>query len=132
MEIEDKGWSVAVHYRRVAPGAFPLLEPSLAALRKIPGTRAYRGPYVIEVLLFPHWCKSYGVRRLCQLLRFDPSRNRIVYAGDDENDAVAMRWVLKKGGIAFAVGGLVQVRGARPVDDPAALARAVRDLAEGT
>jgi trehalose 6-phosphate phosphatase len=130
VEIEDKGWSVAFHYRKVAPALFPALEPSLAILKKIPRTRAYRGPCVVELLMFPHWCKSYGVRRLCQLLRFDPSGNRIVYGGDDENDAVAMRWVLKKGGIALTVGGLVQVRGALAVEDPAALARAARNLAE--
>jgi trehalose-6-phosphatase len=82
------------------------------------------------VQLFHDVSKSFGVRRLCRLLRFDPPRDKVVYAGDDENDAVAMRWVLKKGGIAFCVGGRVRVRGARPVDDPAALARAVRDLSE--
>ena len=33
-----------------------------------------------------------------------PSRERIVYAGDDENDAVAIRWVLSKGGTGIVVG----------------------------
>ncbi len=99
-------------------------------LAEVPGTRTYRGTYAVEVQLFHDVSKSFGVRRLCRLLRFDPPRDKVVYAGDDENDAVAMRWVLKKGGIAFCVGGRVRVRGARPVDDPAALARAVRDLSE--
>jgi len=132
VEVEDKGWSVAVHYRQVLPGATPMLEPLLAELGKTPGIRMYRGTYAVEVQLFPNVSKSFGVRRLCRLLKFDPSRDCLLYAGDDENDAVAMRWVLKKGGIALSVGGRVRVRGVRPVDDPAALARAVRDLAEGT
>jgi trehalose 6-phosphate phosphatase len=132
VEVEDKGWSVAVHYRQVLPDAIPMLEPLLAELGETPGTRMYRGTYAFEVQLFPNVSKSFGVRRLCRLLKFDPTRDRILYAGDDENDAVAMRWVLKKGGIALSVGGRVRIRGVRPVDDPAALARAVRDLAEGT
>jgi len=130
VEVEDKGWSVAVHYRRVLPDITPMLEPLFAELAEVPGTRTYRGTYAVEVQLFHDVSKSFGVRRLCRLLRFDPPRDKVVYAGDDENDAVAMRWVLKKGGIAFCVGGRVRVRGARPVDDPAALARAVRDLSE--
>jgi len=132
VEVEDKGWSVAVHYRQVFPDATPMLEPLLAELGGTPGTRMYRGTYAVEVQLFPNVSKSFGVRRLCRLLKFDPANDRILYAGDDDNDAVAMRWVLKKGGIALSVGGRVRVRGVRPVDDPAALARAVRDLAEET
>ncbi|MEW6720917.1 MAG: trehalose-phosphatase [Thermodesulfobacteriota bacterium] len=130
VEIEDKKWSVAVHYRRVLPDAVPMLEPLLAELGAVPGIRPYRGACAVEVQLFPNVSKSFGVRRLCRLLKFDPSADRILYAGDDENDAVAMRWVLKKGGTAFCVGGRVRVRGARSVDGPEALARAVRDLAE--
>ena len=132
VEVEDKGWSVAVHYRNVLPDATPMVEPLLADLGGTPGIRMYRGTYAVEVQLFPNVSKSFGVRRLCRLLKFDPSRDRILYAGDDENDAVAMRWVLKKGGIALSVGGRVRIRGARTVDDPAALSRAVRDLAERT
>ncbi|MBE0569481.1 MAG: trehalose-phosphatase [Deltaproteobacteria bacterium] len=132
VEVEDKGWSIAVHYRQVLPDATPMLEPLLAELGETPGTRMYRGTYAVELQLFPNVSKSFGVRRLCRLLKFDPSSDRILYAGDDENDAVAMRWVLKKGGIALSVGRRVRVRGARPIDDPAALARAVRGLAEAT
>lgn len=131
VEVENKGWSVAVHYRDLFPGAATVLEPLLAELAEVPGTRAYRGTHAVEVQLFRNVSKSFGVRRLCRLLKFDPPMDRILYAGDDENDAVAMRWVLMKGGIAFSVGGRVRIRGALPVDDPAALARAVRDLSEG-
>jgi hypothetical protein len=73
--------------------------------------------------------KSFGLRRICRILGFDPSKDRVLYAGDDENDAVAMRWVLRKGGIAFSVGGAARAPGARVVENPAALARAVAELA---
>jgi trehalose 6-phosphate phosphatase len=129
VEVEDKGWSVAVHYRHVLPGAAPLLEPLLSELEKSPGIRVFRGPAAVEIQLLPNVSKSFGLRRLCRLVGFDPSAGELLYAGDDENDAVAMRWVLRKGGVALAVGGRVRVRGARPVEDPAALARVVGELA---
>jgi hypothetical protein len=62
------------------------------------------------------------------LADWDLSRDRIVYAGDDENDAVAIRWVLSKGGAGFVVGNRISVPQARHVESPADLARAVRQL----
>jgi trehalose-6-phosphatase len=59
----------------------------------------------------------------------DPSKSRLLYAGDDENDAVAMRWVLRKGGIAICVGNRIRISGVRVVKGPVDLARAVRELA---
>jgi trehalose 6-phosphate phosphatase len=129
MEVEDKLWSLAIHYRKVLPDAVPMVSPLLDELRKAPGIRVFDGPYAAEVQLLPSVNKSFGVRRLCRLLRFETADGRIAYAGDDENDAVAMRWVLGKGGAAFVVGGRVRVRRARPVDGPADLARAVREYA---
>ncbi len=82
-----------------------------------------------EVQLLRNVNKSFGVRTICRIIGFDPSKDRILYAGDDENDAVAMRWVLRKGGIAFSVGTSARVPGARVVENPVALARAVADLA---
>jgi len=64
------------------------------------------------------------------LADWDLSRDRIVYAGDDENDAVAIRWVLSKGGAGFVVGNRISVPQARHVEGPADLARAVRQLEE--
>jgi len=129
VDVEDKGWSVAVHYRHALPEALPLLEPLLDEFDGLPGIRAFRGPSAVEVQLLPNVSKSFGVRRLCRFLGFDPGRGRLLYAGDDENDAVAMRWVLRKGGTAISVRTRLRVRGARWVEDPAALARAVRELA---
>jgi len=73
--------------------------------------------------------KSFGVRTICRIIGFDPSRDRILYAGDDRNDAAAMRWVLRKGGTAFSVGSAARVPGGRIVENPVALARAVASLA---
>ena len=129
VDVEDKGWSVAIHYRHILPEVVAMLEPLLKELEETPDVRVYRGPSVAEVLLLRNANKSFGVRTICRIIGFDPSKGRILYAGDDENDAVAMRWVLRKGGIAFAVGGAARVPGARVVENPAALARAVGALA---
>jgi len=129
VEVEEKRWSAAVHYRAVLPEAVPMLVPLLEELRRTPGIRVFDGPAAAEVQFFPFMNKAVGVRRLCRILSFDPHGAVIVYAGDDDNDAVAMRWVLSRKGTAFAVGGRVRVPGARHVAGPAALARAVRALA---
>jgi trehalose 6-phosphate phosphatase len=128
VDLEDKRWSVAVHFRRVLPEALCMLHPLLRDLKKHPGIRVYEGPAAAEVQFFPSVNKSFGVRRLCRLLRLDPAEDRIFYAGDDENDVVAMRWVISKQGTAIAVGDRVRLPGVLRVDGPVGLARAVRDL----
>lgn len=130
VEIEDKKWSVAVHYRNASPRSFRRRVSLLQRLRNRKGIKVYRGPEVVEVQLVGGGGKSSGVRRLCRLADRDPSRDRIVYAGDDENDAVAIRWVLSKGGEGFVVGNRISVPQARHVDSPADLAGAIRELEE--
>ena len=130
VDVEDKGWSVAIHYRHVLPEVMAMLEPLLKELEETPDVRVYRGPSVAEAQLLRNVNKSFGVRTICRILGFDPSKERILYAGDDESDVVAMRWVLRRGGVAFSVGAAARVPGARVVENPVALARAVGALAE--
>ena len=130
VEIEDKRWSVAVHYRNASPRSFRKRMSLLQRLRDRTGIKVYRGHEVVEVQLLGGGGKSAGVRRLCRLAGWDPARERIVYAGDDENDAVAIRWVLSKGGAGIVVGNRITVPQARHVEGPADLARAVRELEE--
>jgi len=128
-DIEDKRWSIAVHYRKVSPDARSTLTPLLDEVRRREDVRVFDGPAVAEIQLVPGWDKARGLENLCHFLRFDPSGGRIVYAGDDENDGTAMRWALSRKGIALAVGSRPRVAGARVVSGPAALARVVRSLA---
>lgn len=129
VELEDKKWSAAVHFRRVLPEALSMLYPLLRELKSHPGIRTFEGPSVAEVQFFPSVNKSFGMRRLCRMLKFDPTGGRILYAGDDENDALAMKWAISNGGIAMAVGSRVRVKGIRTVEGPAELAETVRELA---
>lgn len=130
VEIEDKRWSVAVHYRNASPRSFRRRVSLLQRLRNRKGIKVFRGPEAVEVQMLGGTGKSAGVRRLCRIADRDPSRERIVYAGDDENDAVAIRWVLSKGGAGIVVGNRITVSKARHVEGPAGLARAVRELEE--
>jgi trehalose 6-phosphate phosphatase len=130
VEIEDKRWSVAVHYRNASPRSFRRRVSILQRLRNRKGIKVFRGPEAVEVQMLGGGGKSAGLRRLCRLADRDPARERIVYAGDDENDALAIRWVLSKGGIGIVVGNRITVSQARHVEGPAGLARAVRELGE--
>jgi len=130
VEIEDKGWSVAIHYRNASHRSFRKRTTLLQQLRDRTGIKLFRGHEVVEVQLVPGGGKSAGVRRLCRIAEGDPSAERIVYAGDDENDAVAIRWVLSKGGTGIVVGSRVSVPGATHVEGPASLARVVREFAD--
>ncbi len=129
VDVEDKGWSVAIHYRRVPPEDEERLESLLGRIALTPGVRTFRGPCVAEVQLLPGVDKSFGVRRICRFLEFDPSKGRLFYAGDDESDETAMRWVLRRGGTAFSVRRRAGIPGAGYAADPAALAEAVGGMA---
>lgn len=129
VEVEDKNWSLAIHHRKVSPADIPALEALLGRLAIMSSIKVLSGPCVSEIQVLEEVDKSFGVERLCRLLRYDPTRGGILYAGDDENDAVAMRWVLARKGTAVSVGGRARVSGARNVTGPAGLARTVRRLA---
>ncbi len=128
-DIEDKRWSIAVHFRRVPPDARTTFDPLMETVRRQQEVRVFEGPAVAEILLLPEWDKSRGLETLCRFLRLDPSGGSVVYAGDDENDGTAMRWAISRKGIAIAVGSRPRVSGARVVSGPASLADAVRRLA---
>lgn len=130
VEIEDKYWSLAIHHRRVSPGGIPAVEALLDRLARTMSVRMLSGPCVVEIQMLEGMNKSFGLERLCRLLRYDPTRGGILYAGDDENDAAAMRWVLARKGTAVSVGGHARVPGACAVTDPIGLARIVRRIAE--
>jgi len=73
--------------------------------------------------------KLFGVKNLCKLVSFQPDGGLLVYAGDDENDATAMGWVIREGGAALSIGRNPLVPGARAVASPAALVEEIREMA---
>lgn len=130
IDIEDKKWSIAVHVRRVSFEDRTIVLDFLTALRRTTGIRLLRGPEVFEIQLLPEIDKLFGVTVLCGILNFTPdTTDSLVYAGDDENDAVVMEWVIRKGSIAFSVGMDPGIPGVRVLEHPASLIPEIRGLA---
>lgn len=128
VEIEDKLYSVAVHTRNASESSRVSVEKFLQDCAPVRELGKFRGPEVIDIALAPGMDKSAGVRRLCGLIGGDPEAYEILYAGDDENDARAMDWVVHHGGIAITVGQRPLVPGSRVVGGPSYLAGEVRKL----
>ncbi len=72
--------------------------------------------------------KAVGVKRISEILQSNHGGNGMVYAGDDENDATAMEWVLRQGGMAFSVGKKAIIPAAQHVPGPETLAAEIRRL----
>ncbi len=128
VEIEDKYWSMAIHFRKVDPQNIPALDDFWSDLSSRDNIRMFSGPCVVDIQVLQEAGKTHGLARLCRFLRYDPTRGGVFYAGDDQNDAAAMRWVLARKGTAVSVGGRAGVSGARSVTGTAGLAHIVRHL----
>lgn len=128
VDLEDKQWSMAVHVLRAQHVSRNLAEKVLSGLRDRRILSFFKGRAVYEIPFLPGVNKAAGVKRFAEFLHFNHGGNRIVYAGDDENDATAMEWVIRQGGIAFSVGKKAIIPAARHVPDPEALAAEIRRL----
>ena len=72
VEIEDKRWSVAIHYRNASPRSFQKRTFLLQRLRDRTGIKLYRGHEVVEVQLVLGGGKSAGERPIVPIGRPDP------------------------------------------------------------
>lgn len=128
VDLEDKRWSVAVHFRHVPSEERLHLLKLLSKLQADLGGPVYFGPDVAEIPLLAEVSKVLAMRVLVG--QFAPAAHgyNLFYAGDDENDAQAMRWVLSRGGWVCIVGDRIELTGATRVNDPPELARVVRHL----
>jgi len=128
IDMEDKRWSIAVHVRRASKAGKYLVEMYLGELRRRRMLRYFRGRDAFEIPFLAGINKAIGAKLIAEILRCDHGVSRMVYAGDDENDAMAMKWVVRKGGMAFAVGKKAIIPAARLVSSPASLAAEIRHL----
>ncbi|HXP73335.1 MAG TPA: trehalose-phosphatase [Stellaceae bacterium] len=102
IEIEDKGLTIAVHYRRAhdrVAAAKAVIAKALATLEA--GIEVVAGRLVYEVKARAA-NKGTAVARLLDTAAF--SRHMPVYFGDDQTDEYGFREVLARGGIAVQVG----------------------------
>jgi len=100
--IEDKGASLSVHYRQVAPVLFDAVAAAAAeAMAKGSQLQLRHGKMVWELRPNVAWNKGSAVVRL--LARFKIASTAAFFAGDDETDQ-DVYGVLPRGA-TFAVGG---------------------------
>jgi trehalose-phosphatase len=126
--IEDKKWSVALHTRKASEAMKLVLSSRLSHWNPPDKIRVFKGPEVYEVQFVPKINKSFGVRTLCKFLKFRPCPEGLFYAGDDENDAMAMRLVSRLGGTAVTVGESPLIPSSRVVKDQHSLAEEVCNM----
>lgn len=126
IELEDRRWSAALQVGGAAPKVRRAFTRELDELLREWRVAIYRSDDLYEVQFLPEITMEFGARALCRLLRHDGG---IVCAGSDENDATALRWVARSGGVSLSVGRRPLVPGALAVVDLRSLVRQVRDLA---
>lgn len=127
--IEDKGASVAVHWRLASPADAARAEALVVAAAEALGG-AYRlqlGKAVGEIVP-AQATKAHAIRALME--RAPYAGRRPVFLGDDRTDEIAFASVSEDGGVAVRVGDGETVA-SRRLADPAAVRALLRDWADG-
>lgn len=88
-EVEDKGASLTLHYRRVNAAEIPMLRAIAFDLILPDDLRMHEGKMTIEFRPSVEWNKGFAMRRILQLL--DLPREATVFLGDDETDENVFR-----------------------------------------
>jgi trehalose-phosphatase len=104
MDIEDKHWAVTLHLRHLSSDLKEEVSQRILGWETGDRVRLLKGPEAWEIVFSPTFDKSVGVWILCRILGFDPHLERLIYTGDDENDALAMAYVTSQGGINITIG----------------------------
>ena len=127
--IEDKGASVAVHWRLANPGDAGRAEALVRAVADALGG-AYRlqlGKAVGEIVP-AQATKAHAIRAFLEHAPY--AGRRPVFFGDDRTDEIAFASVEEDGGVAVRVGDGETVA-SRRLPDPAAVRAVLRDWAGG-
>jgi len=129
VDAEDKHWTVSLHVRHLSEAQKEGVKKELETFAGLHEVRVRKAPEAFEVLFSPLLDKSFGVSMLCKIVNWNGEQGRIVYAGDDENDLVAMKLVAHLGGVTFSVAGLAAAGESIRVSDPEDLASVCRRIA---
>lgn len=89
VELEDKGASLTLHYRRMDVALFPRLRTVVATLTLPDQVRMHEGKKVFEFRPQVEWNKGYAMRRI--LRSIDLSDDAVVFLGDDATDEDVFR-----------------------------------------
>jgi alpha,alpha-trehalase len=104
VRVEEKGYSVAIHTRLVAPELEDEVRAVVAGqVSRRPGVRLTSGKKVLEVVPRVDWDKGHAVRWLLAALGLDGRGVVPIYMGDDLTDEDAFR-AMKGVGVGIVVG----------------------------
>jgi trehalose 6-phosphate phosphatase len=127
VEFENKGSTLAIHYRQ-APQSEPQLRRIIhAAMSRNLGFRLLEGKMAFE--LQPEGIdKGLAIREFMTIPPF--AGRRPVFAGDDKTDEAAFEEVAERGGLTLYVGDDAPVSAQWRLDSPAAMRQWLSDIAE--
>lgn len=126
-EIENKGASLTVHYRRVKAGDRPRLLSELDQVGIPPTLRRHTGRMVVEFRPDVEWHKGFALRAILGLLGIPESA--VVYLGDDTTDEDVFR-EFRTSGTTVQIGTAGGVLSARlRAENPADAADFLSELA---
>jgi alpha,alpha-trehalase len=96
--VEDKRYSLSVHYRLVVPEQVPAVEAAVdAAVAGHPRLEKRNGKKVFELRPKLEWDKGKAVRWLLQVIDDDGAGMLPIYVGDDLTDEDAFRELVEDG-----------------------------------
>lgn len=125
VEIEDKKWSITIHLRQASPHIRAKVNKIVSQF----GFQTFKGHEALEIAMIKNMNKKFGVSVLCdKIFEYNADKCHLIYAGDDENDRLAMSYVLSRGGLAISVGDEPLVADAIMVTSPEDLAVTCREL----
>jgi len=85
--IEDKKFSIAVHYRQAKDKFFPFIRREVKkVLKEKKGLRLIQGKKVLEIIINSGWNKAWAIRWIMDRLGFSLRREKVIYFGDDTTD----------------------------------------------
>lgn len=126
IELEDKGLSVTLHYRRMLPERLPLLHSAIESLVLPIEIRRHEGKKVFEFRPRIEWNKGSALRQIARQLEIP--LEAVVFLGDDVTDEDAFEELGPKGMTVHVGSESAPSRAAFNASDPADVARFLRAL----
>ena len=103
VQLEDKVWTLSVHYRRADQGVVPRLRASLEGVAQAHGLRLTEGKEVFELRPPVDHDKGTAVVRLARRLGGLAAGSSTVFIGDDRTDEDAFRALREHGNPAVTI-----------------------------
>jgi trehalose-phosphatase len=134
--VEDKRWTLSVHYRQADPKVVPRVQACVDRVATELGLRVHEGKMVFEVRPPVRVDKGTAVFSLAQRLGGLAEGASLLFAGDDRTDEDAFRVLRYRAPLTVTVrvaeDGRAETVAEFTVPDPTAIRQLLEGLAKGT